>query len=128
MKIQVNPETSSAGFGYAAAGKVVLRVTKCEQKQKTGSPYPYISWEYEFTDPNVQAVDGVSKVGHVFDNTTLHPEFQFALKRLIEAIGATWAEFDTEEMIGREFEADITVAADNKGGLRNEIGRYIPKA
>ena len=128
MRITVDPNTDSSGLGYAAAGKYHLRVTSCEQIQ--GPNYPYLAWRYEFADPNVKATDGKSKVGNVFDNTTLKSgeNSQFALRRVLEALGFAWTDFETTEAIGREFDANVVVGKDNKGMPKNEIGQYIPKA
>jgi len=130
MRITVDPNTDSSGFGHVAAGQYRLRIKSCEQKMKQGGEFPYLAWNLEFADPNVQAADGKSKVGSIFDNTTLKPgsNSQFALKRICDAAGVAWGDFDTENMIGLELNANVIVGKDNKGEPRNEIGRYIPLA
>lgn len=131
MKITVDPSTEAGGFGYAEAGRYTMRIKSVEQKQKAGSAYPYLKWEIEFSDPNVQSVpiDGkVMKVGNVFENTTLNPEKngQFRLRQLCEAIGHTWGDFDTDDVIGSEFEAQIDIKQ-YEGNFSNEIKKFIPR-
>jgi len=125
MRITVNPDTESSGFGYAEAGRYDLRVVKCEEA--TGQNFPYLKWEFELTDPDVPSVEGKGKPGHVFENTTLKPEAQFKLKQVIEAIGADWADFDTSEMAGMELSATLKLK-EYQGVISNEVSKYIPKA
>ena len=74
MRINVNPETESSGFGYVEAGQYQLRVVACEQVQ--GKNFPYLKWELEIVD-EVPTVSGKGKPGHVFENTTLKEDAQF---------------------------------------------------
>ena len=126
MKISVDPNTDASGFGYAEAGKYTLRVIKCEQKE--GQNYPYLKWELEFADPNVATVDGKGKVGHVFENTTLKAgeNSQFGLKRVCDALGLEWGEFDTDDTIGMECETQVGLKV-FEGTTSNEVKKWIPK-
>ena len=125
MRIQVNPDTESTGFGYAEPGPYRLRVMKVEQR--TGKKAPYLHWEWEFVDPNVKATDGKSNVGHIFENTTLSTEknAQFMLKNVIEGLGLAWGDFELEETIGLELDAQLKVR-EYEGKFSNEIARIIP--
>jgi len=123
MKVKVNPDTEVSGFGYAEAGRYKLRVVGCRSDQ--GPKAPYLNWEFEFADPNVKPTTGKGKVGHVFEITTLKEDAQFALRGLVEAIGATWGDFDTEELIGREFDAQVDVDQ-YQGVFKNVVKRYVP--
>ena len=125
MRINVDPNTDVSGFGYANAGRYTLRITKSEQMQ--GPKAPYIKWTLEFADPNVQSSTGKGKVGNIFENTTLSKENngQFRLRQLCEACGITWGDFDTDDMIGREFDAEVDVKEYN-GTLSNEVKKYVP--
>ena len=131
MRITVNPDTeASSGFGYTEAGQYRLRVVKVEQVK--GKKAPYLKWEYEFVDPNVQAVGSTPekpiRVGHVFENTTLSTEkknSQFALRNMIEALGLAWADFDTESAIGLELDAMLKIE-EYEGNFSNKIARVLP--
>lgn len=125
MRITVDPNTDSSGFGYAEAGQYRLRVVECEQKE--GTNYPYVKWELEFVDANVKATDGKSKVGHVFENTTLKSgeNAQFGLKRVCDALGIEWGDFDTEEVKGLELDAHLGVK-EYEGNFSNTVKKFIP--
>lgn len=126
MKIIVNPNQEASGeFGYAEAGEYQLRVIKIEQCQKSGSPYPYLKAELEFVDSEVKAVEAGKKVGHLFENLTLKPDAQFRLRDFSEALGLSWGDFDTDEVIGLEFSAKVKIR-NYQDALSNEIGKYIP--
>jgi len=127
MKITVDPTTELSGFGYVEAGKYRLRVVSCTQQ--AGKKFPYIKWEFEFVDPNVKSTDEKSKPGHIFENTTLKPgdSAQFRLRQTVEALGLEWADFDTDEVIGMECDAQVGVH-NYDGKLSNEVTRFIPAA
>lgn len=127
MKITVDPNTDAGGFGYAEAGRYQLRVVKAEVLE--GPQAPYIKWTCEFADPNVKAVDEKKKVGNVFENTTLKSEgnAQFRLRQMCDALDLTWGDFDTDDVIGMEFQAEIDVDMDyNPDNPTNKIKRCIP--
>lgn len=127
MRITVDPDTSSSGFGYAEPGRYRLRLDSAEQKE--GPNAPYIQWKISFSDPNIQAAGAseAKKVGQIFENTTLKKgeNSQFRLKQLCDALGVVWGDFDTESVIGREFEAEVDLD-DYKGTIKNVIKKYIP--
>lgn len=124
MKITVNPDAQASGnYGYAAAGDYVLRVVKCEQKTAT---YPYLNWSFEFADKSVQAVEAGKQLGSIFEITTLKPEAQFRLRDLCEALGLTWGDFDTDEVIGLEGTAHVKID-EYEGKLKNVIDSWVPK-
>ena len=107
MKVNVNPATEAGGFGYAEAGEYKLRVVAVSLNE--GQKAPYLKWELEFVDPNVKAVEEGKKPGHIFENTTLKDDAQFTLRALVEALGLTWGDFETEECIGMELDAKVAV-------------------
>lgn len=132
MRINVDPDVDISGLGYAPAGRYTLRITKAEQL--VGPKAPYIKWILEFADPNVSSQDkkpdGTSKkVGHIFENTTLKKgdNAQFRLRQLCEAVGISWADFDTDDMIGQEFEAEVDIK-EYDGHMSNEVKKYIPRS
>ena len=127
MRIQVNPETDSSGFGYVEPGQYTLRVVSCVQKP--GTKAPYLNWACELVDPNVPTVTGKGKPGHIFVITTLSQEnnAQFQLKRMSEALGLPWDDFDTDEVAGLEFEA-ILGTREYEGTITNEVKKFIAKA
>lgn len=125
MRINVDPSTESGGFGYANSGRYRLRIVKSEYKQKE---HPYIKWTIDFADPNVQSVDpNYKKVGSIFENTTLKKgeNAQFRLKQLCDAVGLVWGDFDTDDVIGREFDAEVGIKEYN-GTMSNEVKKFIP--
>ncbi len=123
MKITVDPNTEASGFGYAEAGKYRLRIIKCEEMQ--GPAAPYLKWECEFVDANIPSVTGKGKVGHIFENTTLKVGAQFRLRQLTDALGLDWADLDTDNMIGSEFDAQVGIK-EYQGVFSNEVKKYIP--
>jgi hypothetical protein len=125
MRINVDPSTEAGGFGYAVAGRYRLRIAKAEHKQKQ---FPYIKWTIDFADPNVQSADPLyKKVGSIFENTTLKSgeNAQFRLRQLCDAVGITWGDFDTDDAIGREFDAEVGIS-EYQGTMSNEIKKYVP--
>jgi len=124
MKVTVNPSTDASGFGYAEAGPQRLRVVNAEIKE--GPSAPYINWECELADPNVKSTEG-KQVGHVFEITTLKPDnnAQFRLRQMVEALGLTWNDFDTEETKGLEFDCHLGVE-EYQGQKKNVIKKYVP--
>ena len=129
MRITVDPSTSSDGFGYAAEGRYTLRVSKVEQKIKEGGTFPYLKWTFDFADPNVKSISANNpKVGSIFENTTLKSgdNSQFRLKGLCDALGVTWGDFDTDELIGNTFDAQVNI--DNyEGTFSNKVNKFIPR-
>ena len=123
MRITINPDAEISGFGYVEAGPYRLRVIKVDQQQ--GKKAPYLKWEFELTDPNIKATDGKSMPGHIFDNTTLKPEAQFALRAVVEGLGLAWEDFDTEAAIGLELDVQLKIK-EYEGTFSNEISRVIP--
>lgn len=124
MKITVNPNTDASGFGHVEAGQYRLRVVECTQQP--GQNYPYLKWEFELVDPNVKATKEGSKPGHIFENTTLKSEgnAQFRLRQVCDALGLEWGDFDTEDVKGMEFEAELGIK-EYQGTLSNEVSKFI---
>lgn len=123
MKIHVNPNTEAAGFGYAEAGRYRLRIVKVEEK--TGQAAPYLNWELEFVDPNIQTTTGKGKVGHIFAITTLKEDAQFRLRQLTDALGLEWGDLDTDTLVGKELDAQVGVE-EYEGNFKNVVKKYIP--
>lgn len=129
MRITVDPSADAGGFGYVEAGKYTLRVKKCTQE--TGKKAPYLRWEFEYADPNIQSVpvDGkILKVGNIFENTTLSTanNSQFRLRQLCDALGVVWGDFDTDDLVGHDFDAQVDIK-EYEGNLSNEVKKYIPR-
>ena len=126
MKITVNPAAEVVTFGYVPAGKYRLRVQKAPEHTQ-GQKSDYLHWEFALVDENIKATDGKSRPGHVFDNTMLREDIQGRLRALVEALGLEWNDFDTEETVGMEFDANLTLD-EYQGNMKNVIGKYIPAA
>ena len=126
MRVIVDPNADASGFGHADAGRYTLRIVKITEEKKN---FPYLKLEAEFSDPNVKATDGKSKVGHVFENMTLKTEnnAQFRLRQFSDALGLTWGDFDTDDVIGMEFEAALNVDLFNPENPTNKIAKFFPK-
>lgn len=125
MKVIVDPNTEASGFGYVEASKYSLRIVSVERKE--GEKAPYLKWEFELTDPNLTTVEGKGTVGHIFENTTLKIGAQFRLRQLCDALGMDWEDFDADDKIGSEVEAQVGIHEYN-GVLSNEIKKFIPAA
>lgn len=124
MKINVNPETqASADFGYAPEGEYRLRVIACTHKE--GKNYPYLEWKFEFADPNVKPVVAETKLGAIFENTTLKEESQFGIRNVTDALGLSWGDFDTDEVKGMELTAKVGIEEYN-GKMKNVVAKFIP--
>lgn len=127
MRINTNPDVKVTGFGHVEAGTYKLRVKK-EPELKNGPKGDYLNWQFEFADPNITATDGESKPGGIFEITTLIEEHQWKLRQLVEACGGVWSDgFDTTEMIGLEFDAEVGID-EYQGKLKNIVANYIPAA
>ncbi len=125
MRITVDINTDASGFGYVVAGPQRLRVVKCEQME--GKKFPYLKWEFELADANVQTTDGKGKPGHVFENTTLKSgdNAQFRLRQVSDALGLEWGELDTETVRGMECDTILKVK-EYQGTFSNEVDKFIP--
>ena len=123
MRITVDPNTESTGFDYVANSAQRLRIVAVTLKKKE---HPYLNWEFELADPNVKGIKG-GKPGHIFEITTLKSggNAQFRLIQVCEALGLTWGDFDTEEVIGRELDAYLKVR-EYQGNFSNEVDKFIP--
>lgn len=127
MRVTVDPSAQpSQEFGYAPASEYELRIKGVESAQKEGSPFSYLAWEFEFADPNVQAVEQGKKVGGIFENTSLNPKAQFRLRDLSDALGMTWGDFDTDATIGMTFRAKVGIETYN-GRMKNVVDRYCKR-
>ena len=126
MKVTVNPNTETSGFGYVDAQPARLRVVKCEWME--GKKYPYLKWEMELVDKSIKSTDGKSEPGHIFENTTLKNESekdQFRLRQVCDALDIAWGDFDTEEVIGMECDVQLGIH-EYQGKMSNEVKKFIP--
>ena len=123
MRITVDPNTEASGFDYVENGLYRLRVTKAPELKK--KDYPYLNWEFELADPNVKGIKG-KQPGHVFEITTLKSgsNSQFRLKQVCNALGLTWGEFDTEDVVGMECDAYLK-SKEYNGVFSNEVDKFV---
>lgn len=124
MRIAVNPEAQVSNFEPVEAGVYRMKFTKVEQKTKEGGQHPYLEWILEHVGQDVKGILG-GNAGRVYDVTTLKPDAQFALRALVEAVGLSWQDFDTEEVIGREVDAVLSLGVSPNGKKRNEVEKYV---
>lgn len=125
MRITTDPNTDASGFDYVEPNLYRLRVVKVEQRQKQGSDFPYLNWELELADPNVKGIKG-KQPGHIFEITTLKTgnNSQFRLMQVCNALGISWGEFDTDDVVGLECDAYLKVKEYN-GVFSNEVDKFI---
>ena len=125
MKIHVDINADASGFDYAEPGKYVLRVKKVEEKQ--GPNAPYLNVEMEFADPNILGIKG-KKVGSIWEICTLSTKnnAQFRLRQVVEAVGLTWGDFDTADLVGQELTAEVGTEL-YQGNMKNIVTKYYQK-
>lgn len=126
-RINVNPNATVSNFEPVAAGTYRMKFIAVEQKMKQGGEHPYLEWQLEQVAQDVKGIHGGS-AGRVYDVTTLKPDAQFALRGLVEAVGLSWQDFDTEDVIGREVDVVLSLGTNQSGKPRNEVEKYIRAA
>lgn len=98
-------------------GDIHVRVRKAEfRKAKEDGKYPHILFQMEPI--------GTENKSHLFLRCSLHPNAQWNLKLLLEALGVAWdsdGSFDTEDTLGQETMVHVTVS-DYQGRPSNEVG------
>ena len=130
-RITVDPTVESAtGFPVWAAGRYTLRIAEVEQAtSKSGKPMLSLTLEAvgEVLDKNGSAL---GNAGKIWDRVMVDPitgkngnQVSF-LRPLIEAAGLTWGDFDTDDLVGKEVQAQVAIE-EYQGQERNGIGRYI---
>lgn len=124
MRITVDPNTEASGFDYVVSGPYRLRIVKVEMRKKE---HPYLNWEFELADSNVKGVKG-KQPGHIFEITTLKSgsNAQFRLRQVCDALGLTWGDFDTDEVVGMECDAYLK-SKEWQGNISNEVDKFIPQ-
>ena len=130
-RITVNPDVQAAGGRPVwAKGRYPLRIRDVQQTESsTGKAMLVV--EYESTN-DVLDVDGntVAGGGRIWDRVLIEPiqtktgnTISF-LRPLIESAGMDWSDFDTDDLVGKEVTARVTVGEYN-GNERNEITGYV---
>lgn len=93
----------STGFEPLPADRLTFQITKCEQRQsKAGNAK--LSWELTCQSPGYEG-------RIIFDDTSLLPQANFAVKAIMNACGAEQdaSGFDTEDAIGCNVDAQLTI-------------------
>lgn len=135
-RITVNPEAEvNVGFDLAAPGIYRMRF---EGTDNMAAVTPFTSKSGNeclkvravFADPTlVSKADGtpVKNLGGIIDNSLVvtPADKQGKLRSVVEAVGLAWADFDTDDLNGKEFMAKIGVEEYN-GDKKNVIARYLP--
>lgn len=136
-RITVNPQADAdAGFEVAAPGVYPMRiegsanfpaVAEFDSKKTPGNRGLKI--RLVFADPTaIQTTEGkqARNLGSVIDQSVLiaPSDKQGKLRSLVEAVGLAWADFDTDDLAGKEVKAKVGIDEYN-GVVRNKIERYI---
>ena len=104
MRVEIpNFDNVSTGFEPMPAERFTFQITKGEVcKSKAGNPK--VSWGLTCRSPGYEG-------RMVFDDTSLLPQANFAVKALINAAGAEQdaSGFDTENVIGLSVDAQLAI-------------------
>lgn len=116
-------ETEGGGFELLPPGRYIGRLR--DVAVKDGKEYPYWSWEFD----NLRTMDGETKPGRQWANTSMSPKAAFKLKEAFDAFGVP-ADTDTDELIGEDVILVVgqrTIAeGDRKGEQANQVNNLLP--
>lgn len=136
-RITTNPQADAdTEFDVAAPGVHLLRiegsanfqaVSEFDSKSTPGNKGLKI--RFVFADPTaVTTTEGqvAKNLGSIIDQSCIYfPEDkQGKLRSLVEAAGMAWADFDSQDLVGREVLCKVGLDTYN-GTTRNKIERYI---
>ena len=136
-RITVNPQAeANAAFDIAAPGSYRMRiegspnfpgVSEFDSKSTPGNKGLKI--RLVFADPTaVTTLKGTpaKNLGSVIDQSvvTYPAEKQGKLRSLVEACGLAWEDFDTDQLVGKELQANIGIEEYN-GETKNVVKRYL---
>ena len=131
-KLNANPNvTASAAFDVVKPGVYKLRVRELNEFIAKESGNKCLQLEAEYVDiSNIDKLDGgqATNPGTIRDyGLVMEPaDKQGKLRGLVEACGMNWGDLDTDELIGKEFEAKVGTEPYN-GEPKNVIKRYLKR-
>ncbi len=135
-RINVNPEAEvSANFEVAQPGTYRMRVEGSEnfpavQEFTSQAGNTCLKVRLVYCDPSIiNKLDGTpsKNLGAIIDSSlVISPsDKQGKLRSFVESAGLQWADFDTDELAGKEVTA--LVGLDTYQGVeKNQIKRYLP--
>lgn len=120
-KTQVkNVDEASTGSYLIPEGRYAARLALVTERE--GNEFPNWSWEFEA----IHDVDGDTKAGRQWVNTSLSPKAAWKVKEVFEAFGYT-ADSDTDEMVGEWAVLTISQEVQNFGKKKGEIVNRVDK-
>lgn len=117
MKVNINLDDVKE-LQPVPAGNYVCRIIDGEVKD--GPKGKYIKWTFEI-------IEGEFAGQQQFNNTSLVPEAQFGLKRMLQACNFEWgkASFDTADVVGSEVIVKVVMDI-YEGEPKNKVKGFIP--
>jgi hypothetical protein len=132
-KLNANPTVeANAAFDIIQPGDYTMRVEEITEfvSQNSGNT----CWKVRFSHVNPAdclKLDGTpaANAGALFDNGLVisPPEKQGKLRSLVEALGATWTDLDSDDLVGLECTVKVKLG-EWQGDQKNEVARYLPVA
>ena len=130
-KLNANPNVEvNSAFDVVKPGVYKMRVASIEEFQaQSGSTCWRLRAEYAETG-SLNKLDGApaNNPGTILDSgLVIAPaDKQGKLRGFVEACGKQWADLDSDDLIGAEFDAKVGTEEYN-GELKNVIKRYLVK-
>lgn len=130
-RLTANPNAEvNSGFDVVKPCVTRLRVKSVEEVASKSSSNTLWKFTWEFVDPtSLDKLDGSGQAknpGTLIDNSlVINPaEKQGKLRGLVEALGRTWEDLDSDSLVGLELDAKIGTEEYN-GEPKNKIVRYL---
>jgi len=133
--ITVNPQAEAdAGFEIAQPGVYRMRIEGATnfpavQEFTSAKGNTCLKVRMVFADPTSVTTDKntvAKNLGSIVDSglVVAPAEKQGKLRSLVEACSLPWADFDTDQLVGKELQAKVAIEEYN-GTKRNNITRYL---
>lgn len=124
--ITVNPNAEVSNFQAVQPGVYPLRIADVEDRRPEKTDL-HITIEHVRPDADLIGRDGnplTGKASRMHTYPSLLLDKQGMLRAVVEAVGLEWSDFDTDDLKGREFMANVT-EEEYKGNWNNKIGRFV---
>ena len=130
MRLNANPTVeANAAFDLVKPGEYTMRV---EEITDFVSSKGNTCWKARLSYSNpgeCTKLDGTpaNNPGQLFDNGLViaPPEKQGKTRSFVEALGLTWGDLDSEELLGLECKVKVKLE-EYQGEQKNAVGRYLP--